>query len=145
MKVSLTKHGKRRLNRRLHTSLREKEYIKRVLQRGINFFELPLTLRKQFHISITGKCIVYAQAVHFFTNKNKLITTYHVPAELIPEVDRLCAENGRRLDEKEKQKNIAKQEKVMIYMERRKKKKAKNDRNQYMRELRERLDPLCGE
>ncbi len=134
-----TKHGKRRFSRRLTPSLTPGNYIRRVLTFGLTLKELPFHILSKMKVTTNRKCRIYSQAIHFFTPDDNLITTYRLPAEFIPEVDRLCADKRKRImsgirshqekkESRSHQKYLAKQGKRLF--------------KEYIEELRSRLDPL---
>ena len=105
---NLTKHGSRRLRRRLSTSMQsDKEYLQRVIKYGL----LPSEVRGELADFMRGKaiqngtshvCRIYAQAMHIFTKEESLVTVYRLPKNLIPEADKQGAEKHRRVKEEKK-------------------------------------------
>lgn len=103
--AKLTKHGARRLRRRLKTGVHgDREYLQRVLTYGLGVGDEPLDgpleawLRGKQATQPNGhRCLVYAQALHVFAD-DRLVTVYRLPGELVEQADRLCAVRRRRLE-----------------------------------------------
>lgn len=101
--ADLTKHGARRLRRRISTSMpSDKEYLQRVLKYGLREEDVEGDLAgflsaKKVQNGPRHECVIYAQAMHIFTKDQRLVTVYRLPANLIPEADRTGAEKHRRV------------------------------------------------
>ncbi len=91
-------------------------------------------------VSHTGKYLIFAQALYTFdANTGMLITVYKLPQELIAIADKLCAAKRRAVDEaaqKQPSKSKLRHQKSLAKHARR------MANQQYLEELRQRLDPL---
>ena len=143
----LTRHGSRRLRRRLSTSMQsDKEYLQRVIEYGL----LPSEAQGALAEFMRGKaiqngtehiCRIYAQAMHIFTKEERLVTVYRLPKELIPEADKQGAEKHRRVKaEKKEHKLMREKAKREKYLERRRVKRLERRRAKWMLEYEEAID-----
>ena len=144
-KAKITKHGARRLRRRIHTYKTVKQHLHSVCKYGLTEKELVdypylagYVTSKQ--VSHTGKYLIFAQALYAFdANTGMLITVYKLPQELIALADKLCAAKRRAIDEAEQKKpskSTLRHQKMMAKHARR------MANQQYLEELYQRLDPL---
>ncbi len=144
-KAKITKHGARRLRRRIHIYKTVKQHLHSVCKYGLTEKELVdypylagyVTSKQVNH---TGKYLIFAQALYVFDSKNNaLITVYKLPQELISLADRLCAAKRRVIDDIENNKpsrSSLRHQKMLA-------KQARHAANlQYIEDLQQRLDPL---
>lgn len=153
----ITKHGSRRLNRRVHVYTNDKLHVQKVQEYGISEVDLmkyqevyddieicmSIKYLMQYLKSKRSKnmtYMIYAQSIYVFTHKHyMLITVFKIPTWLIPHADKLVGIKRREIEEaKAKAQKIRTEKRKMKYNQHINKRA-----NQiYIYELRMRLDPL---
>jgi hypothetical protein len=141
--AKMTRHGARRLRRRVTASVPRREYLARVLKYGLVEKDLVdddarelrrfVNLKHNMH---GHRCVVYAQSLHAFTKHDALVTVYPLPHELIAIADKLCHAKRERIDTANRvHHNERRRLKTMAW-------RAKRKKLSYIQELQLRLDPL---